>query len=396
MLRLVLLGLVLLFASGAGAQSRPVLIGAALAQTGYLADLSLGTRNALLLWQEQVNAAGGLLGRQVELKLYDDASDALRSTALYELLIKDDKAELLLGSFGSAATSMAAAVAERNRRVMVNVSGTSPALHRRVYRYLFQVPPPSDTLLSGVLPLAAKFGLKSLVVTGPNQDAGTPLNELLARDAGKTGFTLRPPMYYTLDPYVGLAPFARTLQSTGADVVVTPASAREAATSAREAANLVRGFKAAGYTPRLFVARGILDPEYIKQIGMDAEYSVAFSQYETRARTPGNAEFVKAYRDKYSFAPDFHAACGWAAGKVIEAAVAKAGSFEQEKLRAAFAALEVPTVLGGYKVGADGGQLAAVSFLAQILKGRREVIWPEAYRSAEPVLPMPEWSRRKP
>jgi hypothetical protein len=53
-------------------------------------------------------------------------------------------------------------------------------------------------------------------------------------------------------------------------------------------------------------------------------------------------------------------------------------------------------VLGAYKVAPDGSQLAATAFLVQILKGRREVIWPEAYRSAEPVLPMPEWSRRKP
>src|SRR6185503_15182577 len=118
--------------------------------------------------------------------------------------------------------------------------------------------------------------------------------------------------------------------------------------------------------------------------------------YETRARTPGNAEFVKAYRAKWSAAPDFHAACGWAAGKAIEAAVAKAGTFDQEKLRVAFAGLEMDNVLGGYKVSADGAQLAARPFLVQILKGRREVVWPEAFRSAEPVLPMPGWSRRKP
>ena len=74
----------------------------------------------------------------------------------------------------------------------------------------------------------------------------------------------------------------------------------------------------------------------------------------------------------------------------------KAGSLEQEKLRAAFASLETPTVLGGYKVAPDGSQVAATAFLVQILKGRREVIWPEAYRSAEPVLPTPEWNRRKP
>jgi branched-chain amino acid transport system substrate-binding protein len=387
--RTALLILALLAPLYAGAQAEPVLIGAAIAQTGYLADLALGTRNALLLWQEQVNAAGGLLGRQVELKLYDDASDALRNTSLYELLIKDDHADLLIGSFGSAATSMGAAVAERNRRVMVNVTGAAPEIHKRLYRYLFQVPPPSDLSAIGVFPLAAKAGFKSLIVISRDEGGAKTLVEQLAKEAGKSGVQVVPPIYYSIDPMKTLAPFAKILAATGAEVVVTPANARDSA-------DLVRGFKLAGYTPRVFIAHGIVDPLFIKLVGMDAEYSVGFSSYEAKARTPGNAGFAKAYRAKYSAAPDFYAACGWAAGKVIEAAVAKAGSFDQEKLRAAFSGLEMDNVLGGYKVAADGSQLAAKPFLVQILKGRREVIWPEAYRSAEPVLPMPEWKRRKP
>ena len=143
-------------------------------------------------------------------------------------------------------------------------------------------------------------------------------------------------------------------------------------------------------------ARGALEPEFIKRVGMDAEYSAAFSAYEPRAATPGNAVFVKAYSEKYKLAPDAPAAQGWAAGKVLEAAVLRAGSFEQERLRAAFATLETDSVLGGYKVAADGSQLAASGFLVQILKGKREVLWPEAYRSSAPVAPAPEWARRSP
>ena len=118
------------------------------------------------------------------------------------------------------------------------------------------------------------------------------------------------------------------------------------------------------------------------------------SSYEERLPTPGNAAFAKAYRAKYKAAPDFHAACAWAAGQVIEAAVAKAGSFEQEKLRAAFSALETGTVLGGYKVDNVGAQLAAQSYVVQILKGKREVVWPEAVRSAAAVVPAPGWAGR--
>jgi branched-chain amino acid transport system substrate-binding protein len=378
-----------LLSPGVAAQTKPIVIGAAIAQTGYLADLAAGTLKALQLWQEQLNAAGGLLGRPVELKLVDDASDALRSTELYEKLIREDRADVLIGSFGSAATSMAAAVAERNRRVMVNATGPSPEIHRKVFRYLFQVPPPADTTLSGVLPLAAKFGLKSVVVTASDAGTAAPLLEQLRRESAKRAVEVRAPMPYLIDPRQGLTPFAKQLAPTQPGVVLSPASAHDAA-------SLLRGFKAIGYTPAVFIASGVVSPEYIRLVGQDAEYSVGYSGYETRAKTQGNAEFAKAYAAKYGLAPDFHAACGWAAGKVIEAAVARAGTLEQEKLRAAFAALETPTVLGAYKVAPDGSQLAATAFLVQILKGRREVIWPEAYRSAEPVLPMPEWSRRKP
>jgi len=387
--RVLALAAALAVAPGALAQAKPVLLGAVVSQTGYLEDLGRGTRNALLLWAEQVNAAGGLLGRPVELKLYDDASDALRNTALYELLVKDDGAELLIGGTGSAATSMGAAVAERNRRVMVNATGASPAIHKRVYRYVFQVPPPSDKMAAGLPQLAAGFGLKTLTVAAPDEKAAEPLLELLRKDVVKTGVEIRPSVYYILDAYKGQAPFARAVAANGADVVVTPAGARDAA-------ELLRGFKAAGTLPRLFVARGVTDPDFIRRVGMDAEYSVGFSSYEVRLPTPGNAEFVKAYRAKYSAEPDFHAACGWAAGKVIEAAVARAGSFEQEKLRLALSALETATVLGAYKVDAEGAQLGAQPFLVQILKGKREVIWPEAWRSAAPVVPVPGWDRRKP
>ena len=64
------------------------------------------------MWQESTNAAGGLLGRRVELKLLDDLSEASASTRLYEQLIDAEHAELLIGPFGSAASASAAGVAE--------------------------------------------------------------------------------------------------------------------------------------------------------------------------------------------------------------------------------------------------------------------------------------------
>jgi branched-chain amino acid transport system substrate-binding protein len=270
---------------------------------------------------------------------------------------------------------------------MVNATGASPSIHKRNYRYLFQVPPASDTVAAGLPQLAAKAGLKTMAIIARDEKMAQPMDELLRSEVPKAGMELRPQQYYILDVYRGLAPFARQLAKLGIDVIVAPASPRESA-------DILRGFKAAGVLPGLFVARGATDPEFIRQLGQDAEYSIGLSSYEARLPTPGNADFVKAYRAKYKADPDFQAACGWAAGQVIDAAVAAAGTFDQEKLRSAFSKLETGTVLGGYKVDDVGTQLAAQSYVVQILRGKREVVWPEALRGAAAVVPAPGWAGR--
>src|SRR6185436_3357391 len=112
----------LLCAAPAFAQ-QPIVVGAAMPQSGILADIAADLKKALLLWQDEVNAGGGLLGRRVELLLLDDHSEASAAPKLYEQLIGEHKADLLVGPLGSAASAGAAAVAERSRRILINATG---------------------------------------------------------------------------------------------------------------------------------------------------------------------------------------------------------------------------------------------------------------------------------
>src|SRR5262245_44176051 len=81
------------------AQNAPVVVGAVVTQTGANAEPAEGYRRGLLVWQDEVNAGGGLLGRQVDLLLLDDASSAPANAALYERLVRQDRAELLIGPY---------------------------------------------------------------------------------------------------------------------------------------------------------------------------------------------------------------------------------------------------------------------------------------------------------
>ncbi|MGH3208899.1 MAG: ABC transporter substrate-binding protein, partial [Trebonia sp.] len=88
--------------SAAGpASSSPITIGMSLPMTGPVADVSKSGYQGYELWASQVNAAGGLLGRQVKLDMLDDGFDPNQTAADYTRLISQDHVNLLLGTFSS-------------------------------------------------------------------------------------------------------------------------------------------------------------------------------------------------------------------------------------------------------------------------------------------------------
>src|SRR5256714_6301554 len=119
----------------------PLVVGAVVSQTGAHAIAAAEYQKGLMLWRDEVNAAGGLLGRDVELRILDDGSEAVRAGEAYAELIRDG-AQVLIGPYGSAATLTAAAEAERARRVLLNAAGPSSEIHKRQPQHVFQTLPP--------------------------------------------------------------------------------------------------------------------------------------------------------------------------------------------------------------------------------------------------------------
>ncbi|OFZ96898.1 MAG: hypothetical protein A2Z64_02395, partial [Betaproteobacteria bacterium RIFCSPLOWO2_02_67_12] len=344
-------------------------------------------RKALLRWQEDVNAAGGLLGRRVELRLADDRSEAGSVRALYEQLIRDEHADLLIGPFGSAATLGAAGAAEQHRRVLVNASGAARATQRADFRYVFQVPAPFGAYAAGALELARRLDYRRIVLVARNDAIAREMAERAQADAGALGLQIAPLEVYRAGTH-DFAPFVARARAVGAQAWI-------AFGLPQDAVEMVKAFRRLDYAPAMFVAQGAADARFMARLGQDAEHSIGITPWEQTLRTPGNARFAEGYRRKWSAEPTALAAQGYAAGKVIEEAVRRAGTLEQEALRKAFAALRIETPLGRYEVDRSGVQLAARPSLVQIQKGRREIVWPEALATAAWQLPYPRWNERR-
>jgi branched-chain amino acid transport system substrate-binding protein len=376
----------LLCAPPAFAQSAPapVLIGAAFAQSGILADLAAGLREALLLWQDEINGAGGLNGRKVELKLLDDRSESMDAGRLYDQLIAEHKAELLIGPFGSAATLGAAAAAERQRRVLINGTG---AAQKAGYRYVFQSAVPLVSYGAGALELARSQGLKRIVLLARDDPGAREMAARTREAALRQGFEVGGVETYPTNVDDFLPAIARA-RAAGAEAWI-------AFGAPKDAVEMVKAFQKTGYAPRAFVAQGAAQADFVARLGQAAEYAIGIAAYDRRARTRGNAGFVQAYRKKWSSEPGPAAAEGYAAAQLLAEAAHRAGSVDQEKLREALSALETETLLGAYKVDRTGAQVGAQALLTQVQRGRREVIWPLTYATAQ-WQPYPAWNERKP
>lgn len=370
-------------ASPAWGEAPPIVVGAAVSQTGVLAPLASDYRRGLLLWQEELNGAGGLLGRRVELRLLDDESDARRSGELYAQLIRD-KTDLLIGPFGSAATLMATAQTEAARRVLINGAGASLAVHQRSPRYLFQTTIPNAAYGVGIVEIAKAEGLASATILSRDDHTVREMADTTREGAVKQGLKVSGVEVYG----AGVLDFAPYVKKGRADAWIVFGELRDTA-------DLLRTLKKLGYAPRLFFARSAGDSRFVNLVGQDAELALGMREYDPKFRTRGNQQFAAAYTARWSAPPNFGAAQGYAAGTVLAEAVRLAGSLDQAKLRSTLAQLETDTVLGGYKVDPETGeQRATRPAVVQIQRGKPVVVWPE-WLQASTVQPYPQWNERR-
>ena len=106
--------------------------------------------------------------------------------------------------------------------------------------------------------------------------------------------------------------------------------------------------------------------------------------------------FVKAYQERWGSAPTIHSAFGWSGGVLLEAAVKKAGSLNDDKIREAFLSLEINTLMAGpFKIKApENKQVGHQLGVTQWQNGKNEIVWPENIATAPVMIPAQPYDAR--
>jgi branched-chain amino acid transport system substrate-binding protein len=366
-----------------------VVLGGAISMTGQYAEPAGRQVNAIKLWVDEVNARGGLLGHKIVLRLLDDKSDTQTSIKLYEKLITEDKVDVLLAPYSSGITEAVANVNERYKMPFIAYGAASSPIWEKGRKYIFNIVAVAEDYQKGAVHLAQQVGVKKLAIIG--QDS------LFPRQAGKGAkeWAQKLGLQVVLEEnyptkQTDFTALLQKIKAVGAEAIISNSSFADAAAQLRQMNELKVNVKLFSSTV------GPALPNFPEQVGASAEYVLGYSQWEPLPeilKHPGMKEFIDAYEKRYGEKPNYHAGNAYGALQVTEAALKKAGSFDNEKLRDALATIEVHSIFGRYKVDAKGlNSHEGLTF--QILRGQRKVVWPEKWAETKAELPMPEWAKR--
>ena len=115
----------------------PIRIGASVAQSGGAAAAGLDQLRGYQLCVKHINDKGGVLGRKLDLVVYDDRTDRATAVRLYEKLITQDKVDLVLGPYISSITDAVADVTEKHGMPMVAPIASAISIYRKGRKFIF-------------------------------------------------------------------------------------------------------------------------------------------------------------------------------------------------------------------------------------------------------------------
>src|ERR1700722_20144737 len=362
-------------ASTSPSSSAPISIGASLSLTGDFSTDGQAFKQGYELWVKDVNAAGGILGRQVTLTILDDKSDPNQVVTNYQTLINTDHVDLTFGPFSSLLTSPASQVAARNGYAFVEGAGGAPSVFDTAWNQadhtVFDVSlPVADELMPFVnyiasLPASTR---DSLTAAYPSADDpfATPPVQLAQSKLEALGVKT---VYSKVFPEESSSykPQADNVANSKADIVVL------GSTDVPTVAAFMSEFAQDHYTPKMFIAAAGPDQgaSFIKAVapaGNATGMMVPNSWYPGYADT-ASEKMVSEYVAQYGgSASDVNAdvAEAYSVGQVVSQAITSVGSVDNAKIISYLhSGVTLTTVQGTAKFDALGENANADGFIFQ-------------------------------
>ena len=397
--------LLFLGSTGPARAAEPIKIGFSMELTGPFAVVGKTGLLAFKIWEEEVNAKGGLLGRPVQLVYYDDQSNPANVPGIYTKLIDIDKVDLLISSYGTNLVVPAMPVAIQHKRLFFGLFALAANDQFHYPKYFSMLPfgpEPVKTFAEGYFDLAAAQNPKPKTVAIVATDAEFQHKAAQsARDhAKRTGIEIVYDRAYPPNT-VDFAPIVRALQAAKPDMVYI-------SSYPSDTVGILRSIGELGLETKLLGGglAGLQAAAIKMQLGPAANGVVNTDLWEPvpTMQFPGVMDFIKKYQAKAPaegidllgyFLPPF----AYSELQVLEQAVNATKTLDDDKLVEYMHSHPFQTIEGEIAFGPDGEWTEARPIWVQYhdIKGSdveqfREpktvtILAPDKYKNGEMIYP---------
>jgi branched-chain amino acid transport system substrate-binding protein len=395
-----------LLAGPAFAQSgEPIRIGYGMSLTGPLAANGKSALLAQKIWEEDVNAKGGLLGRPVKLVYYDDQSNPSTVPGIYTKLLDVDKVELIMGGYATNMLAPAMPVVLQKGRLFIGLLGLAVNTEFDYPNYFAMIPSGPDAkpaFTKGFFDVAMAQNPKPQTVALAAADAEFSRNACDGARTNSKANNLKIVYDRSYPPATtDFAPIVRAVQAANPDLFVV-------CSYPLDSVGMVRAVNEIGFKPKMIGGAmvGLQATVFKTQLGplLNGWVNYDFWLPVPKMDFPGIADLMKKYQARaqaegvdplgYYMAP-----WGYAQLQVMQQAIEATKSIEDKKLADYIRGNSFKTVVGDVKFGAKGEWAASRVLQVQFqnIKGNdvgqfrdistQVVVAPAEYTSGSPVYP---------
>ena len=318
-----------------GAMAQNVKIGSFLSVTGPAAFLGVPELKTLQLYVDKINQGGGILGRQLELVHYDDASDAGKSNSFASRLINNDKVDVIIGGTTTGGSMAAIPLMAKSSMPFISLAG-GVSIIEPVKKWVFKVPHTDRMAAEKIFSDLKKRNLKKVALLSESTGFGQSGRKETLAVASKYGIEL------VADETYGPKDTDMTVQLTkirnvpGVQALFVFGLGQGPALVSKNIAQL-------GINLPHYESHGVASEEFIKLAGSAAEgirlpaaaLLVADKLPKTDQQKQVVTDYTKNYTEHYKSEVSTFGGHAYDALMIYVGAVKKAGSFDKEKVRTA-------------------------------------------------------------
>ncbi len=377
----------LLFTGAANAQDS-VKVGIVLPTTGSLAKFGEIERDAFLMAQEEINAAGGINGKKLELLIEDTTGRPDVGRSVVEKLITKDKVVMIGGGYSSSVTYATAGVCQQNSMPFLVNTGSADKITTSGWTWIYRLNPPVSQYASAVKSLLTQvIKPKTVAILHENSLFGTKGAKKFEKTCKELGYKVVLKEGYEHGG-IDFKPVLTRVKEKNPDVIYMISYIMDASLLMKQAKELK-------LTPKMFIggAAGFTLPEFKENAGVASNYVISATLWHQVLPFPGAMDFYNKFKARFKKSVDYHGAEAYAACYVIADVLKRAKSFKNTDIKAALDATDMMTVFGPVKFTTWGkmkNQNKAATYVVQWIDGKLELVWPKDHATKEFVFPV-DW-----